>query len=131
MIDELLGRPSGDASVAQFPLVGLSAELLVADGDGWIALAKFFDDCKVFLLGGLSVENCHAETGNEGELLLHGVGTVHAIVRFHVVAVVPGLFDQMAAVARGVDQHVVGLRLHAALDDGFQIFIFDFEIFKG
>ena len=49
----------------------------------------------------------------------------------HVVAVAPGLLDQMTAVGGRVDQDIVGLCLHTALDDGLQELVLHFKFFKG
>lgn len=37
----------------------------------------------------------------------------------------------MAAVGRGVDEYVIRARLDAALDGGFEVFVFGFGFLKG
>ena len=47
-------------------------------------------------------------------------------VVFHVVAVLPRLLDEVAAVGRRDNQHIRRARLHAALNDGFQELVLHF-----
>ena len=48
-----------------------------------------------------------------------------------VGAVIHPLLNQMAAVARGVNQDVVGLDLKPALDNGLEVFVLDFKFLEG
>ena len=116
--------------MVQFPFIGFCAELFVAHGDLRVAFSEFFDDGKELFRGWFSIVDGHAEAGNQGKLLLHGIGTVHAVIGLHVISVIPCLLDQVTAVGGGIDQHVVRAGLHTAFDDCFEEFVLDFEFLK-
>ena len=117
--------------MAHLPLVCLRAQLLIRQGNLRIALRKLCHDPEVFLLGRLGEADGHAEAGHQGQLFLHGIRAVHTVVLLHVAAVAPGLPDDVAPVGGSVDQHIVRLRLHAALDDRLQVLVLDLELLKG
>ena len=116
--------------MAQFPFIGFCAELFVAHGDLRVAFPEFFNDGKELFRGWLSIVDGYAEAGNQGKLLLHGIGTVHAVIGLHVISVIPGLLDQVTAVGGGIDQHVVRAGLHTAFDDCFEEFVLNLEFLK-
>ena len=75
----------------------------------------------------LEIPDGKPESVDKRQLFLDRLGAVDVTVCFRVGSVIPCLFDQMAAVGGRIDQNIVGLCFHAALNNGFQIFIFDFK----
>ena len=80
--------------------------------------------------GGLEITDGQTESIYERKLFLNGLGAVNVALNLGIGAVTPGLLDQMTAVGGGVDQHVVRAGLHAALDDGLEVLIFDLVLLK-
>ena len=56
---------------------------------------------------------------------------VYVVVVLHVRPVLPGLPDEVPPVGGGVEQDVVRLRLHTALNDGFQELVLHLVLLKG
>ena len=55
---------------------------------------------------------------------------MHTVLVFHVVAVIPALFDQVTAVGCCIDQDIIRTGLHASFDDCLQEFVFNLEVFE-
>ena len=72
---------------------------------------------------------------DEAEAVRQGNGFVLAVVAVYLVQIVapvaPRFLEQVAAVRRGVDDHVIRLWDNAAVDDRFQVFVFLFIFIKG
>ena len=117
IMDELLSHPTGEAAVAHLPGGCHGQQLLFIHVDA-LPGRQGQDDGLIFPGRGGAVVDGHTEPGGEGHLLLHRVGAVDVAVVLHVRAVVPGLPDEVTAVGGGIDQHIAGPGLHAALDDG-------------
>ena len=52
------------------------------------------------------------------------------LFQIHIMGIIPGLFDEMAAVGCGIDQHIVGPGLQPSFDHSLQIFVLYFEILE-
>ena len=72
---------------------------------------------------------------DEAEAVRQGNGFVLAVVAVYLVQIVapvaPRFLEQVAAVRRGVDDHVIRLWDNAAVDDRFQVFVFLFVLVEG
>ena len=116
--------------MADLPGICLTEKLGILHNDAR-TVGQGTDDPVVFLAAGGGEVDGQAETVGQGQLFFHRVGAVDVAVVLHVVPIVPGLLDEVAAVGGGIDQHVVGTGLHAALDDGLQELVFHLKILKG
>ncbi len=79
----------------------------------------------------LGIADAASKTAGQGQFFLYRVGMVNLRVNLHVISVIPGLLNKMAAVGGSINQNVIRLGFHATFNNGFQKFVFDFKIFKG
>ena len=133
IVYELLGCPAGEASVGQFPFVGLQEQLLRRPPDSVSVRQSLYDALELLLVGGTEI-NGDAEAIYQGQLLLHSIAGVHVLPDVRKMAVLVFvavvLTDEMTAVGCGVNQHILRLLLQPALNDGLEIFIFNLKFFK-
>ena len=131
IIDELLCGTTRNTAVADFPAVRGLQKLVLGQGQAvGQARGDAFHDVVVLLAVRADVADGAAETRGKGQLLFHRVRTVDIAVVFHVVAVLPRLLDEVAAVGCRDNQHIRRARLHAALNDGFQKLVLHFVFLK-
>ena len=115
IIDKLLRGTSGNSAMALLPFVGFRAKFVIRYGEA-CTVSQLYHNVEVLLLGRLGVVNGHAETVYQGQLLLHGIRAVHAVLALYIVTVAPVFLDEMSAVGGCIDQDIVRLGLHAALN---------------
>ena len=102
--------------MSQLPLVGLQSQLLRIHGNTGTP-CQLLHNIEVLLLGGLGVIDGNTETVDQRQLLLYRIGMMSVVGIILIVAVIPALLNEVAPVGGSIDQNILRLRLHAALDD--------------
>ena len=115
--------------MCHFPAHGAGLELFIRQRDFRMAARQHLHHVVVLLPARAEIADGQAETCRERELFLHSIILVHVVLD-GIGAVCPRLANQMAAIARRVDQHVVRLDLETAFDDGLEVLVLDFEFLE-
>ena len=117
MIHELLGGSAGYAAVTHLPLICLQTQFLLIHGNTAL-LCKLLYDIVVLLTIRLEVSDGHTETIAQRQFLFDGIAVVDILgILAHIVAVAPGLLDQVTAVRGCIDQNVLWSGLNTTFDD--------------
>ena len=104
-----------------------NAKLLGSEADAFL-FKVVGDDGMILLLVGCEEGDDETEAVGKRDGLVHAVLTIKFVLR--LIAVAPAFLDEVAAVGRRVDEHVLGTRLDAAFDGGFQILVLRLKCLK-
>ena len=116
--------------MVQLEFLCFGAELFIAHLNTSL-MSQLHYDIVEFLLVRLAVVNGAAKAIYKAQLLLHGIGLVDALVMSYIIAVLPGLVNQMTTIAGSVNQNIARTYLKATLNDGLEVFIFCLKFLKG
>ena len=131
LINELLRASSTLSAMADFITIGFQEQLFLGHLQFRITLGDALDDFLEQTVAGHAVADGATKARSERELFLHGIGAMNIPVMFHIIPVIPGFADEMTTVGSGADHDIIRSGLQPAFNDGFELFVFHFILFKG
>ena len=120
MIDKLLSRTPGQAASAHLKAVSLITDLLICHYAFLNTGTAGKPDCNFIKIGliGFGKKDRQPEAVYQGKLFFHRIRAVDILVMLHILPVMPGFLNQVPAVGGGINEDIVRLCLHPALNHG-------------